>query len=71
MSGLQSGEGRMTIDSVVWAQHINVTDRRTHRQPRRDSNIRPNSLRSGEKNYAVKEQFALHSLTVSATSRAI
>jgi len=26
MAGLQSREGRMMIDSVVWAQHINVTD---------------------------------------------
>jgi len=26
MAGLQSGEGRMMIDSVVWAQYINVTD---------------------------------------------
>jgi len=25
-AGLQSSEGRMMIDSVVWAQHINVTD---------------------------------------------
>jgi len=32
MAGLQSGEGRMMIDSVVWAQHINVTDRHTDRQ---------------------------------------
>jgi len=29
MAGLQSGEGRMIIDSVVWAQYINVTDTRT------------------------------------------
>jgi len=29
MAGLQSGEGRMMIDSVVWAQYINVTDRHT------------------------------------------
>jgi len=28
-AGLQSGEGRMMIDSVVWAQHINVTDTHT------------------------------------------
>jgi len=40
MAGLQSGEGRMMIDSVVWAQHINVTDTQTHRQPRRHSNSR-------------------------------
>jgi len=26
MAGLQSGEGRIMIDSVVWAQYINVTD---------------------------------------------
>jgi len=26
MAGRQSGEGRMMIDSVVWAQYINVTD---------------------------------------------
>jgi len=26
MAGLQSSEGRMMIDSVVWAQYINVTD---------------------------------------------
>jgi len=25
MAGLQVGEGRMMIDSVVWAQYINVT----------------------------------------------
>jgi len=26
MAGLHSREGRMMIDSVVWAQYINVTD---------------------------------------------
>jgi len=26
MAGRQSGETRMMIDSVVWAQYINVTD---------------------------------------------
>jgi len=31
MAGLQSGYGRMMIDSVVWAQYINVTDRQTDR----------------------------------------
>jgi len=35
MAGLQSGEGRGMIDSVVWAQYINVTDTQTHREPRR------------------------------------
>jgi len=29
MAGLQSGEGRMMIDLVVWAQYINVTDTET------------------------------------------
>jgi len=29
MARLQSGEGRMMIDSVIWAQHINVTDTQT------------------------------------------
>jgi len=38
MSGLQSGEGRMMIDSIVWAQYINVTGT----QPRRHSTGRPN-----------------------------
>jgi len=32
MAGLQSGKGLMMIDSVVWAQYINVTDRQTDRQ---------------------------------------
>jgi len=29
MAGLQSGEGRMMIEPVVWAQYINVTDTQT------------------------------------------
>jgi len=29
MAGLQSGEGRMMIDSVVWSQYNNVTDTHT------------------------------------------
>jgi len=36
-AGLRSGDGRTMIDSVVWAQYINVTNRQTHRQPRRRS----------------------------------
>jgi len=36
MAGLQSGEGRMMIDSVVWPQYVNVTDT----QPRRHSKYR-------------------------------
>jgi len=37
MAGLQCGEGRMMIDSVVWAQNINIagTDTQKDRQPRR------------------------------------
>jgi len=38
---LQSGEGRMMIDSVVWAQYINVTDT----PPSRHSKGRANALR--------------------------
>jgi len=30
MAGLQSGVGRMKIDSVVWAQYINVTHTDSH-----------------------------------------
>jgi len=29
MAGLQSGEGRTMINSVIWAQYINVTDTHT------------------------------------------
>jgi len=29
MSGLQSGDDKMMINSVVWAQYINVTDTKT------------------------------------------
>jgi len=29
MAGLKYGGGRMTIDSGVWAQYINVTDTQT------------------------------------------
>jgi len=32
MAGLQSGEGRMMIDLVVWAQYINATDTQTATQ---------------------------------------
>jgi len=43
---LQSGKGRIMIDSVVWAQYMNVTDtqtdRQTDRQPRRHSKCRVN-----------------------------
>jgi len=42
MAGLQSGEGRRMIDSVVWTQYINVTD--THRQPRCYSNVSQRSM---------------------------
>jgi len=30
MAGLQSSEGRMMIDSVVWAQYISATDTDSH-----------------------------------------
>jgi len=41
MAGLQPVEGHMMIDSVVWAQYINVTDTRTDRQLRRHSTAAP------------------------------
>jgi len=49
IAGLQYGEGRMMISSVVWAQYINVTDTQhnslqTDRQPRRHSKCRPAHL---------------------------
>jgi len=43
--GLQSREGRLMIDSIVWAQYTNMTDTQTATQPRRQSNSRPNALR--------------------------
>jgi len=52
-AGLQSGEGRMMIDSVVWAQHINVTATQprnvTERQPRRHSKRRSTHWRRAAK----------------------
>jgi len=47
MAGLKSGKGRMMIDSVVWAQYINVTD--THRQPRRHNKCHANALHHAAK----------------------
>jgi len=47
MAGLQSGEGRMMVDSVIWAQYINM--RHTHRQPRRHGKCRANALRRAAK----------------------
>jgi len=34
MAEMQSIEGRMMIDSVVWIQYVNVTDRHADRQTR-------------------------------------
>jgi len=45
MAGLQSGEGRMMINTVVWAKCINVIDR----QPRRYSKCHANALRRAAK----------------------
>jgi len=44
MVGLH-GESRMMIDSVFWAQYINVTDTQTARKPRRHSTSRTSALR--------------------------
>jgi len=43
---LQSSEGCMMIDSVVWAQYINMTE---HRQPRRYGKCHPNAPRQAAK----------------------
>jgi len=45
------GEGRIMIDSIVWAQYVNATDTQTqtHRQPRRHSKCRANALRRAAK----------------------
>jgi len=50
VAGLQSGEGSMLIDSVVWAQFVNVTDTQPHKQPRRHNKFRTNALRREAKN---------------------
>jgi len=54
-AGLQYGEGRMMIDSVVWAQHINVTDTQTATSPQqmprqRTASGGKNGRTVGEKN---------------------
>jgi len=54
MAGLQSGEGQMImINSVVWAQYINVTDTQTDRETNSNvaiTNAVPaNALRQGAK----------------------
>jgi len=49
MAGLQSREGRTMIDSVVWAQYINVLDTQMHRQPHRHSKLGANALRQAAK----------------------
>jgi len=54
MAGLQSGEGRMMIDSVVWAQYINVTNT----QPRRHSKCRSNALRQAAKTEPIPASIA-------------
>jgi len=33
MAGLQSSEGRVIIDAVIWAQYINATDTQTATSP--------------------------------------
>jgi len=58
MAGLQFGENRVTIDSVVWVQNINVTDT----QPRRNSC--PNVLR-----LAAETENETMRISASATQR--
>jgi len=66
MAGLQSGEGRMMVHSVVWAQYINVTDTQTATSPY--SNSRRNALRSCKKRVSVAFHYADKSRTWSETS---
>jgi len=47
MAGLQSSEGRMMIDLVVWAQYININQRDRHVAK---AYIRANALRRATKN---------------------
>jgi len=53
MAGLQSREGHMMIDSVVWAQYINVTNTQTDRQTDSHVDIANAALR-----YCVGQQKA-------------
>jgi len=52
MAGLQSGKGRTMIDSVVWAQYINVTDKHTDSHVA-ISNVVPTHWRRAAENPAV------------------
>jgi len=55
MAALQLGEGRMMIDSVVWVQYINVTDRQTAAQiDRHHSEFRANALHRAAKSFGTK-----------------
>jgi len=47
IAGLQSGEGRMMIASVVWTQYINVTDTQTATSPQQ---MPRQGTASGDKN---------------------
>jgi len=62
MAGLQSEESRMMIDSVVWAQYINVTDTQTAIQPRRHSNSCPNALRRAATQWSTLTSSMLYNL---------
>jgi len=55
MPGLQSGKGRMMIDSVVWAQYINVTDTETDRQI--DSHV---AIANAAPTHCVGQQKTVH-----------
>jgi len=59
LAGLQYDEGRMMIDSVVWAQYINVTDTQTDTQPRRHSKSRPKGTASGRQKLEPPEEVGM------------
>jgi len=44
MAGLQSDEGRMMIDSIVWAQYVSVTATSPQQMPRERTKIQQNSI---------------------------
>jgi len=63
MAELQSGEGRVMIDSVVWASYNNVTDKQTainvtDRQPRCHNKCHANTLRRAIKKLRTEVQKA-------------
>jgi len=69
MAGLQSGEGHTMIDSVVWAQYVNVTDTQN---PRHRSKCCVNALcRAAKTMELIKTVFGIETLGAQETCRHI